>query len=268
MRTPLLTVISGILSKVCKPLVRDFGEMANLQNTIDGAKNFVKTAHDRTRNMLHEALYKQYPDHSLWFPGQIIPYDPKHENVWFVDPLSGMNNFMRGLGHIAISMALQEKGMLTTAVIYDPVRNEMFWALRGGGTFLDQTRLRIGSRTDPLKALLGIGGQVKDIYNSPAFAQHVGGLRIWGCAALDLAYVAAGRMDAYAHTKLSYPEMAAGILMIKEAGGMLTRPGASTHNLQDSPILVGHERMLNFLKDLFPGHTPSFDHTSSSRYSR
>ena len=230
----IFTVIERAARKAGPRLRRDFGEVQNLQVSRKGAADFVSVADQRAEQTLYEELSRARPDWGFVMEerGEIAgdPAKPR----FIVDPLDGTSNFLHGIPHFAISIAVEEpmasgKREVTTGLIYNPVTDESFWAERGRGAWVQSERLRVSGRRDLTEALVATGipfaghgdiAQWSRIFG--AIAPEVAGIRRFGAAALDLAWVAAGRFDAYWESDLHIWDVAAGILLVKEAGGFVT----------------------------------------------
>jgi len=214
--------------KASRKLIRDFNEVEHLQVSIKGPGDFVSKADKLAEETIREILTETRPNYG--FLGEEFPEtkgsDPTRR--WIVDPLDGTTNFLHGLPHWAISIALEQKGEIVSAVIYDPIKDEMFTAEKGGGAWLNDRRLRVSGRTDMIETIFATGLPFAGRPELPETLQtlarvlpQTAGVRRWGAAALDLAYVAAGRYDGFWEDKLNPWDIAAGILLVKEAGGML-----------------------------------------------
>ncbi|MCP4922512.1 MAG: inositol monophosphatase [bacterium] len=215
------------IATAARGLVRDFGEVEHLQVSKKGPGDFVSAADHKAEKILQEELEKARPGYSfLMEESGVVPGKDK-DHTWIIDPLDGTNNFLHGLPHFAITVALQKKKEIVAAVTYDPLRDEMFYAEKGFGTFVNQRRLRVSERRSLSDSLLATGRPYQAKSALPlATLQSVSSIvpciRQTGSAALDLAYVAAGRLDgAWAHN-LARWDIAAGILMIREAGGCIS----------------------------------------------
>lgn len=229
MSSPIMTVMINAARKAAKALRRDFGEIENLQVSRKGPGDFVTNADQRTEKILREELTKARPAYGMLAEegGVIKGSDPDHR--WLVDPIDGTTNFIHGVPSIAISIALERKGEIVAALTYNPMTDELFTAERGRGAFLNERRrLRVSARRDLKDALLGCGlphdasDDVSRFNRELAVLQgHAGGFRRTGSACLDLAYVAAGRFDGYWERGLKPWDVAAGALLVREAGGRL-----------------------------------------------
>ncbi|MGF1562123.1 MAG: inositol monophosphatase family protein [Geminicoccaceae bacterium] len=227
-RSANLTVMINAAEKAARQLVRDFGEVENLQVSRKGPGDFVSIADRRTEEVLVQELSRARPGHGfLREEGDDIAGDGRGR--WIIDPLDGTTNFLHGLPHFCISIALEEHGELVSALIYDPIKGERFVAERGGGAFLNERRIRVSGRTNLEDSVIACGipvlnwpGQDDYYRQAQAVGARVAGLRRFGAAALDLAYVAAGRYEAFWEYRLKPWDVAAGILIVREAGGTVT----------------------------------------------
>jgi myo-inositol-1(or 4)-monophosphatase len=236
--------------KAARGLKRDFGEVEQLQVSKKGPANFVSTADHRAEKVLREELGKARPAFGfiLEESGVIEGRDPHHR--WIVDPLDGTTNFLHGLPHFAISIGLERDGEIIAGLVYDPIKDETFWAEKGGGAFLNDRRLRVSSRRKPEEALVatgmpyhGHGAPGEFVAQLEAVMDSVAGIRRLGAAALDLAYVAAGRFDAFWEEHLSPWDLAAGILLVREAGGYVSRTDGGEDVLGTGSVLAANDQL-------------------------
>jgi len=214
--------------KASRKLIRDFNEVENLQVSAKGPGDFVSRADKMAEETIREVLMETRPNYGFLgeeFP-EIIGNDPTRR--WIVDPLDGTTNFLHGLPHWATSIALEHKGEIVAAVVYDPIKDEMFVAEKGAGAWLNDRRLRVSGRTTMIETVFATGLPFGGRADLPETMRDLGrilpvcaGVRRWGAAALDLAYVAAGRYDGYWERGLNAWDIAAGLLLVKEAGGLL-----------------------------------------------
>ena len=211
--SPNLNLMIKACEKASKVIIRDFGELENLQVSKKGPKDFVTKTDKRVEKILIEELSKSKKNYSFITEetGKIIN---KNNNVfWIIDPIDGTTNFLHGIPHFAISVALQKDGDIIIGLIYDPIKNEIFYAERNNGSYLNNSRVRVSNKTDIEECLFASNNEgVKSIY--PKL-----NLRNTGCAALDLAYVGCGRLDGYFHNLINLWDIAAGKIIIEEAGG-------------------------------------------------
>jgi myo-inositol-1(or 4)-monophosphatase len=209
-------------------LIRDFGEVENLQVSRKGPSDFVSTADKKAEEILRDRLEKARPGYGFLLEeaGTVTGTDKTHRFI--VDPLDGTLNFLHGIPHFSISVALEREGKLRAGVVFDPMRNELFWAEEGEGAWLENKRLRVASRKKLSEAVvttgipqLGKDGFEKFMDELVAVRNEVAGVRRFGSAALDLAWVAAGRFDGFWERGLSLWDVAAGFVLVQEAGGMV-----------------------------------------------
>jgi len=227
MSSPLMTVMINAARKAARGIQRDFGEVENLQVSRKGPGDFVTNADRRTEKILRDELLKARPFYGILGEETGLAAGSDPDNCWIVDPIDGTTNFIHGMPLIAISIALQRREEIVAGLIYNPIMNELFTAERGRGAQLNERRrLRVSARRDLKDALLscGLPHETNDNFVTfnrelAAFQGHVAGLRRTGSACLDLAYVAAGRFDAFWERGLKPWDLAAGILLIREAGG-------------------------------------------------
>jgi myo-inositol-1(or 4)-monophosphatase len=225
----LIRVMVEAARKAGRGLARDFGEVAELQVSKKGAADYVSAADLKAEQTLMEELMKARPGYGFLGEerGMIEGSDKTH--TWIVDPLDGTTNFLHAMPHFAINIALQREGTVVAAVTFNPANGDLFWAERGKGAFLNEKRLRVAARTRMDEAVFATGipfmghGQhgrfLKELHQ---VAQRVSGVRRFGSAALDLAWVAAGRFDGYWERDIHPWDMAAGVLLVLEAGGVVT----------------------------------------------
>jgi len=258
MRPPIINAVSSFLEKIAKGLIRDFGEISNLQASREGTGAFVEVAVRRTEALIHDALHRLYPTANLLMPlSGFINYAGPKAPLWIISALDGERNFSHGLPHFSISLALKENSQLVAGIVYDPLRYETFWACRGGGAFLNQTRLRVSGRTHNTQSLIATNvprGQQSALVSPliQALASHGIGIQSWGATSLDLAYVASGRYEGFFDYDVSPYVMAAGILLVKEAGGTITTPGGRFPSLEGDDVIAGNANMHMVLKMLAP----------------
>jgi myo-inositol-1(or 4)-monophosphatase len=256
-RSALMNVMVQAVLKAGRGLTRDFGEVENLQVSLKGPGDFVTAADRRADQTLITELRKARPTYSILTEesGEIAGSDGA--NRWIVDPLDGTTNFLHGIPLFAISIALEHEGKPVAGVIYNPVLNELYTAERGTGAFLNDRRLRVAARRDIAEALIGRG--MPRIGNPTANSSghdarldtRVAGIRCLGSAALELAWVASGRYDGYWHYNLEPWDMAAGILLVREAGGFVSDLAGNDRDLATGAVVAGnqtiHEQLISLL---------------------
>ena len=260
LRSALLNVMTAAARKAGRSLKRDFGEVEHLQVSLKGPANFVTAADRRTEEILQAELTKARPGYGFLGEegGRHAGDDKSH--CWIVDPLDGTTNFLHGIPQFAISIGLERDGVIVAGVIYNPANEELFTAERGKGAFLNDQRLRVAGRrrmTDAVVACglphLGRGDLALFRKEMSVVQERVAGLRRFGAAALDLAWVAAGRFDVFWERDLSPWDMAAGILMVREAGGFATDLDGGDAVFTKKQIIAGneflHQELLQALKE-------------------
>ena len=261
----LITVMDRAARKAAPRLRRDFGEVQQLQVSRKGPADFVSQADQRAEQTLYEELKKARPDWGfLGEEGGTREGDPNKPR-WIVDPLDGTTNFLHGIPQFAISIAVEEprpngRGEITQGLVYQPVTDESFWAEKGRGAWLHDRRLRVSSRRDLADALIATGipflghGNFEEwtkIFS--AIAPEVAGIRRFGSAALDFAWVAAGRFDGYWESDLKPWDAAAGMLLVKEAGGFVTDYRGGDQAMERRQFLAGNDGLHSKLHKLLAG---------------
>jgi len=256
-RSAILNVMVGAAQKAAKALIRDFGELENLQVSKKGPADFVSRADRRAEQVLRIELAKARPAYGFLMEeaGAIAGTDTS--NRWIVDPLDGTTNFLHGLPHFSISIALERDGELFAGVVYSPIVDEMYIAEKGGGAFLNGRRLRVSARRDLDESIFATGVPFKGLPNHGLFLKQLeavmavsAGVRRFGSAALDLAYVAAGRYDGYWENGLHPWDVAAGIVLVREAGGFVTDLAGGETMLAGGGILATNSPLQETLRRL------------------
>jgi myo-inositol-1(or 4)-monophosphatase len=260
LRSALLNVMTAAARKAGRSLKRDYGEVENLQVSLKGPADFVSAADRRAEEILYAELSKARPGYGFLGEegGRRDGEDRSH--CWIVDPLDGTTNFLHGIPQFAISIALEREGVAVAGVIYNPANEELFLAERGKGAFLNDQRLRVAARRRLADAVVACGvphfgrGDLALFRSELAAVQEkVAGLRRFGAAALDLAWVAAGRFDAFWERDLSPWDMAAGILLVREAGGFATDLDGGDSPLTRRQVIAGNEFLHKTLLALLKG---------------
>jgi len=250
LHSALLNVMIAASRKAARALKRDFGEVEKLQVSLKGPGNYVTAADKRAEETLYAELSKARPGYSFLGEegGRREGADKSH--TWIVDPLDGTMNFLHGIPQFAISIALEREGTLVAGLVYNPVSDETFVAERGKGAFLNDSRIRVAARRELSTALIACGihhvGRGDIPLNRKEIAKlqgQVAGMRAHGSAALDLAWVAAGRLDAYWERAIHAWDMAAGIVLVREAGGFVTDLSGGDAMLAKGEIVAGNETM-------------------------
>jgi myo-inositol-1(or 4)-monophosphatase len=243
-RSATINVMTAAALKASRGLKRDFGEVEQLQVSMKGPADFVSNADLKAEKLLRAELSKGRPGYGFLMEesGASPGSDARHR--WIVDPLDGTTNFLHGIPHFAISIALERDGEIVAGVVYDPTRDEMFWAEKGAGAYVNEHRLRVSARRGLGDAVIGTGIPFRGRGDHPSYLASLGavmaataGVRRLGAAALDLAYVAAGRYDGFWEFGLAAWDVAAGILLIREAGGYVSDL-AGGHDMLNSGTII------------------------------
>ena len=237
-----LNIMIKASEKASKILIRDFGEVEKLQISVKGPSNFVSNADIKAEKIIINELMKAKKNYSIISEegGSKINSDSK--NVWIIDPIDGTINFLHGVPHFAISIALKSNNEIVSGLIYDPIKNEMFYAEKDNGAFFNNQRIKVSKKKDIESCLFGTGGEKIE-------ADLV--TRKSGSAALDMAYVAAGRYDGYFQNNLNLWDVAAGIIIVKEAGGIINEINLSENDnikIRASSTAI-NEKMLKKLQN-------------------
>ena len=241
--SPNLNIMIKASQKASKALIRDFGEIEKLQVSVKGPSNFVTNADIKAEKIIIEELMKAKKNYSIISEEDGSKINSDSENVWIIDPIDGTSNFLHGIPHFAISIALKSNNEIISGLIYDPIKNEMFYAEKNSGAFFNNQRIKVSKKKEIEDCLFATGGKEKVISNFIT--------RKTGSAALDMAYVAAGRYDGYFQNNLNLWDVAAGIIIIKEAGGIVNEINLSNHS--NIKIIASssriNEKMLEKLKN-------------------
>jgi myo-inositol-1(or 4)-monophosphatase len=256
--SPLLTVMVGAARKAGRSLARDFGEVENLQVSRKGPSDFVTAADKRAEEVIFAELSRVRPGYGFLMEERGVIEGSDRTHRWIVDPLDGTLNFLHGMPHFAISIGLERDGDLVAGVVYDLSRNEIFAAERGRGAFLNDRRIRVAARTRMDEAVIATGipyhGKTgHDVFarEIAAMSDKVAGVRRFGSAALDLAWVAAGRFDAFWERGLQPWDIAAGIVLVREAGGFVR--GLDGAEPTHGDILAGNASLTPQFADVLAG---------------
>ena len=260
-RSPLVTVMAAAADKAARALIRDFNEVENLEVSRKGTHDFVSAADLRAEQTLRDELLRARPGFGVLAEegGEIEAGDGRSRFI--IDPLDGTRNFLRSLPHFAISIAAERDGELIAGVVFDPLRDEMFWAEKGRGAYLNRRRLRVSGVDRLAEALIG-HGRASDV-DAEAWAlfsleidrilAHTHDLRRMGAAALDLAYVAAGRLDGFWQADLKPWDIAAGIVLVREAGGYVTAVDGGAFDLARGSVLAANPHLHGHLHKALAG---------------
>ncbi len=257
LNSPQINLIIKACMKASRSLIRDFGEVENLQVSTKGPGDFVTSADKRTEKILIEELKKAHPGYGIITEESGMINKSNTDNRWVIDPIDGTMNFLNGIPHFAISIGYEEKGEITCGVIFNPITNEMFVAEKGNGAYLNNSRIRVSNKKKIKDALLVTGGpkeasKIKDKIFSEYIniSNNVSNVRKFGSAALDIAYVACGRFDGYWQRELNYWDIAAGIIILKEAGGFINFFDEDNNNPLKKNIIASNSNIHNELLDL------------------
>ena len=228
LNSPQINLITKACMKASRVLIRDFGEIENLQVSTKGPGDFVTSSDRKIEKILIDELQKAHPDYGIITEETGVINKSNIKNRWIIDPIDGTMNFMNGIPQFAISIGYEEDGEIKCGVIFNPILNEMFCAEKGNGAFLNNSRIRVSKKNKIKDALLVTGGPKgeskirKEIYSEYInVSNNVSNIRKFGSAALDIAYVACGRFDGYWQREINYWDIAAGIVILKEAGGFV-----------------------------------------------
>ena len=210
-----LNIMIRASEKASKVLIRDFGEVEKLQVSKKGPRDFVSNADIKAEKIIIEELKKAKPNYSILSEESGNEFNKDKDNVWIIDPIDGTLNFLHGIPHFAISIALKSNNKIVSGLIFDPIKDEIFYAEKDNGAYFNNHRIRVSKKNEINDCLFACGGKINKQLN----IQY----RRSGSAALDMAYVAAGRYDGFFHHDLSIWDIAAGIILIEEAGGQINK---------------------------------------------
>jgi len=259
--SPAMNVMMAAARKAARPLNRDFNELENLQVSQKGPGDFVTHADKRTEQILIDELTKARPGYGFLGEegGGVEGADKTHRFI--IDPIDGTSNFLHGIPHFAISIALEREGQLVAGLVYNPITEEMFTAEKGSGAFLNGKRLRVASRREMAPALFATGlpfmgrpHHARALGEAGAVMAVTSGIRRFGAAALDLAWTAAGRIDGFWEHGINLWDTAAGIVLVREAGGIVSDFHGRTDGLKGDDIVCAnehlHPQLLKLLKSV------------------
>jgi myo-inositol-1(or 4)-monophosphatase len=263
-RSASLEIMIRAATRAARSLARDFGEVEQLQVSIKGPGDFVSAADRRAESVIKEELKRGRPDYGFVMEESGVEIGRSPHNRWIVDPLDGTTNFLHGLPHWAISIALEQHSEIVAGIVFDPLRNELFSAERGHGTYLNDRRLRVSRRADMRMALIGCGLPIQNwksrelgfTRQMDRVADESGGLRRLGTASLDMAYVAAGRQDGYWEHGVKIWDIAAGVLLVREAGGRVGRLEGDDELFAEGTIVAGNPEIYERLRSTLLEATP------------
>ncbi|OQW54480.1 inositol monophosphatase family protein [Candidatus Raskinella chloraquaticus] len=247
-RSATLNVMVEAVRKAGRGLARDFGEVENLQVSIKGPGDFVSAADRRAEETIRQVLEHARPGYGLVMEEAGIIEGSDRTHRWHIDPLDGTTNFLHGIPHFAVSLGLEREGVMIAGVVLNPITNELFVAERGKGAYIDGRRLRVSARSDLSRTVIGTGVPHMGRGNHANYVEElklvmarVAGIRRFGAAALDLAFVAAGRFDGFWERGLSSWDMAAGIVLVRESGGLVSDFSDRDNMLKDGDVVAGNE---------------------------
>ena len=213
--SPNINIMIKACEKASKTIIRDFGEVEKLQVSKKGPRDFVTKTDRRVESILIEELSKSRKNFSFITEENGIIKNNDQECIWIIDPIDGTTNFLHGIPHFAISLALKVDNQLAAGIIFDPIKNEIFFAERNNGAYNNNQRIKVSKKNEIEECLFGTNIEGVKFSNL--------NMRYSGCAALDLAYVGAGRLDGFFHNKLNIWDIAAGLLVVEEAGGIFNK---------------------------------------------
>jgi myo-inositol-1(or 4)-monophosphatase len=261
----LLTIMISAARKAGRGLARDFGELEHLQVSVKGPANFASTADHRSEDTLYKELSRARPGYGFLMEERGVVEGPDKTHRWIVDPLDGTTNFLHGVPLFCIAIALEREGEIVAGVVYNPILDELYTTERGQGAFLNNRRLRVASRRSLGDCLIATGiphrgregAHPRFLAQCAALMRHVAGIRRTGAAAIDLAWVAAGRFDGYLDQNLGPWDVAAGTLLVREAGGYVTDSKGGRSMLETGSIVAGnpgvHRAVLELLAEAKEG---------------
>jgi myo-inositol-1(or 4)-monophosphatase len=257
LNSPQINLITRACMKASRSLIRDFGEIENLQVSSKGPGDFVSSADKRTEKIVIEELQRAHPEYGIITEEAGIINKSNIKNRWIIDPIDGTMNFLNGVPQFAISIGYEEDGEIKCGVIFNPIMNEMFCAEKGNGAYLNNSRIRVSNKKNLKDALLVTGGpkttsKIKEKIFSEYInvSNNVSNVRKFGSAALDMAYVACGRFDGYWQRELNYWDIAAGIVILKEAGGFVDFFEEDSNQPLKKNILASNSNIHDQLREL------------------
>ena len=245
-----INVMVKACRKASKILIRDFGEIENLQVSLKGPGDFVTASDKKVEKILIEELQKARPNYSI-LSEEIGEINNDLSFRWIIDPIDGTSNFLHGIPHFAISIGLEQDKEIICGIIYDPIKDEMFAAEKGNGSYINNKRMRVSSRTKLKDCIIFTGGPRREEKDRELSLKEYNNfsskvlipIRKLGSASLDMAYVAAGRCDGFWKRDLNYWDIAAGIIIVKESGGFVTDFKGENEYMQNKTILVTNSKI-------------------------
>lgn len=258
---PMLNITSTAVRGAGQIIMRHFNRIHSLSVKTKQRNDFVSEVDHMAEQEIIRVIHRAYPDHAILAEESGYTHTSNDEYLWIIDPLDGTTNYLHGIPHFSVSIALKHKDRLQLGVIYDPFKEEMFCASRGEGATLNNHKIRVSSLPDLSAALIGTGipfrpdQDVKTYLETlKAFIKDTAGVRRAGSAALDLAYVAAGRLDGFWEFGLNAWDMAAGIVLIQEAGGLVGDFSGGHHHMQSGNIVTGNPKVFKAMVQILRSH--------------
>ena len=253
-----MNIISRACMKASRSIIRDFGEIEKLQVSSKGPGDFVSSADKRTEKIIIDELQKAHPDYGIVTEESGFINKSNKKNRWIIDPIDGTTNFLNGIPQFAISIGYEEENEIKCGVIFDPIKNEMFFAEKGNGAYLNNSRIRVSNKKKLKDALLVTGGpKHSSKIQEEIFSEFIkvsknvlSPIRKFGSASLDIAYVACGRFDGFWQRELNYWDIAAGIIILKEAGGFVDFFERDNEATLKRNVLASNSNINEELKDL------------------
>ncbi|MBL4598591.1 MAG: inositol monophosphatase [Rhizobiaceae bacterium] len=257
-RSALLQIMTTTAFRAGRSLSRDFGEIQSLQASVKSSKEFADAAARSSTKIIREQLVKARPDFGMMIDGAVEQVGKDRNHRWIVNPLNGNINFAHSQPYFGISIALEHEGQIVAGVIYSPVLDDLYAAEKGTGAFHNDRRLRTANRSHLSDSLLGMGNSSKSstsktqfLKNQAMLSGEVADIRIFGCTCLSLAAIAGGNLDASFETGINYSGVAAGIVIVREAGGYVTNASGDKSLIDQSTVVAGnsaiHQRLLKIL---------------------
>ena len=252
-----MNVMVKVCRKASKIIIRDFGEIENLQVSVKGPGDFVTASDKKVEKIIIEELQKARPNYSV-LSEEIGEIKNDEEFKWIIDPIDGTANFLHGIPHFAISIGLEHNKEIICGIIYDPIKDEMFTAEKGNGSYINNQRMRVSSRQKLKDCIIFTDGpenknlndeSLMEVYKKISSKVDIP-IRKLGCGSLDMAYVAAGRCDGFWSKNLNYWDIAAGIILVKEAGGFVTDYSGEAKYIENKTILVTNSKISNEMLEI------------------
>jgi len=256
--SPKMNIIHKACIKASRSLIRDFGELEKLQVSSKGPGDFVSAADKKSEKIIIEELLKAHPDYGILSEESGEINKENKEKRWIIDPIDGTSNFLNGIPQFAISIAYEEKDEIVCGIVFDPIKNEMFFAEKGSGAFLNNSRIRVSNKKNLRESILVTGGPKSSSKNRESiFKEYVEisnnvntPVRKFGSASLDMANVACGRFDGFWQWELNYWDIAAGLIIIKEAGGFVDFIEKDEKILPKENVIATNSKIHEELKSL------------------